>query len=258
MQQTLLNYQATDNLLAGQSILVTGAANGLGYALAKAAAKLGATVILLDRELRRLETLYDEIENAGGPQPAIYPLDLEGATYKDYCDLANNIDGELKQLNAIVHCAVAISPPTPIEHYAPDDWQKMIQTNLSAPFMLTKVCLPLLKKADNARIIFSTDNKSRAYWGALGVAKAGIESLTKILAHEVEPAEDGSPVKLTVNAIDPGPMRTRSRGLVYPGEARDDLPSVESRVSPYLYLLGPEGLKINGQIFRYTDENSSS
>lgn len=258
MQQILLDYQAADDLLAGQNILITGAANGLGYALAKAAAKLGATVVLLDRELRRLETLYDEIEESGGPQPGIYPLDLEGATYKDYCDLADNIDKELNQLNAIVHCAVAISPPTPIEHYSPDDWYKMIQTNLNGPFMLTKACLPLLKKADSARIIFSTDNKSRAYWGAIGVAKAGIESLTKILAHEVEPAEDNSPVKFTVNAIDPGPMRTRSRGLVYPGEARDDLPTVESRMPPYLYLLSPEGLKVNGQIFRYTDENTAS
>ena len=256
MEQTLLNYQATDKLLEGQSILITGAANGLGCALAKAAANLGATVILLDRELRRLETVYDEIESAGGPQPAIYPLDLGGATDKDYLDLANNIDQELHQLNAIVHCAVAISPPAPIDHYSSSDWLKMMQTNLNAPFMLTKACLPLLKKSDSARIIFSTDNKSRAYWGAIGVAKAGIESLTKILAHEAEPADADSPVKLTVNAIDPGPMRTRSRGLVYPGEARDDLPSVESRVAPYLYLLSPEGLNLNGQVFRYTDKNS--
>ena len=255
MANSLLDYQAPDHLLQGQCILITGAANGLGYALSMEFARLGSTVILLDREMRRLESIYDEIEAKGYPQPAMYPLDLEGATHKDYDDLAQNIKKELGTLNALVHCAVAITPPKPLENYAADDWYKMIQTNLNGPFMLTQACLPLLKASGNARIIFSTDEKTRAYWGAFGVAKAGVEGLTKILAHEAAPAHPNDPVTLTVNAIDPGPMRTRSRALVYPGESRNELPTTESRTPPYLYLLGPEGLKQNGQIIRFTAED---
>ena len=76
-------YRPAADLLAGRVILVTGAGDGLGKAAALALAEHGATVVLLGRKVRPLERVYDAIEQAGGPQPAIYPLNLEGAAPQD-------------------------------------------------------------------------------------------------------------------------------------------------------------------------------
>ncbi len=76
----LLAYRPADDLLRDRVILVTGAARGIGRAISTAAAAAGATVILLDRDIRGMEQTYDAIEAMGSPQPAIYPLNFEGAT----------------------------------------------------------------------------------------------------------------------------------------------------------------------------------
>jgi NAD(P)-dependent dehydrogenase (short-subunit alcohol dehydrogenase family) len=72
-------HNASPDELAGRVIAITGASSGIGRAVALACAKFGATVILIGRNARKLETVHGEIETAGGPEPTIAVLDLEKA-----------------------------------------------------------------------------------------------------------------------------------------------------------------------------------
>jgi len=106
-----------EQCLKGRVILVTGAASGIGHAVVCALAAFGATTVLLDYSLRELEETYDKIENAGYLQPAIYPLNLETATQKDYLDLADKIHKEFGRLDGLLHNAAKLGYLTPLDEY---------------------------------------------------------------------------------------------------------------------------------------------
>lgn len=238
-------YAPRADLLAGRVILVTGAGAGIGRAVSLAFAAHGATVILLGRTVARLEGVYDEIVAAGGPQPAIYPMDLEGATPDDHADLADNVAAELGRLDGLLHNAGLLGTLTPIEHYDPVEWLRVIQVNLNAPFLLTRACLPLLKAAPDASVLFTSSGvgrRGRAYWGAYSVSKFGIEGLMQILADELE---ENSTVR--VNSLNPGRVRTAMRAAAYPAENPRELPAPADVVTPYLYLMGPDSIGVRGE-----------
>jgi NAD(P)-dependent dehydrogenase (short-subunit alcohol dehydrogenase family) len=243
-----MHYQAPSDLLKDRIILVTGAGDGIGKAAAKAYAAHGATVILLGRTIHKLEQVYDEILEAGGPTPAIYPMNLEGAAPKDYEDLAATIKKEFGQLHGLLHNAAWLGANTPLSMYDMEVWFKVIQVNLNAPFILTRAVLPLMIEPGNASIIFTTDDKTTAYWGAYGVSKAAIDGLMKILADEMD---TDKPVK--VNAIDPGPVRTAMRMNAFPGEDPNDQVRPEQIMDTYLYLMGKDSDGQQGKIFKAQD-----
>ncbi|HEX7026131.1 MAG TPA: YciK family oxidoreductase [Gammaproteobacteria bacterium] len=236
------NYQPKPDLLKDRVVLVTGAGDGIGAAAAKAFARHGATVVLLGRTVRKLEKVYDEIKAGGGPEAAIYPLNLEGATVKDYEDMALAIKTELGRLDGILHNAGILGETTPIRHYPVDVWQKVMHVNLTAPFMLTRVCLDLLQQSQNSRVIFTTHRMDTAYWGAYGISKAAIESLMKILADELENSQT------TVNAIEPGEVQSPMMARTFPGKNIGALPAIDSILPAYLYLMGPDSSDVNGKI----------
>ena len=189
--------------LSDKVILITGAANGIGAAVAKAYAAEGATIILLDKDVPGLEKTYDAVV-VSSIQTAIYPLDLKGASVGDYTALVNTIETHFGRLDALVHCAAMLGQLAPIEHQDPTTWSETLHINLTAPFLLTKACLPLLKKQQQAAIIFTTDqHKAKAYWAGYGISKAGIETLAKQLADELE--TEG---RIEVHCIDPGKVKT--------------------------------------------------
>jgi NAD(P)-dependent dehydrogenase (short-subunit alcohol dehydrogenase family) len=244
-------WQAAGRLLENRVILVTGAADGIGRALATACASRGATVILLDRNVKGLETLYDEITAAGGPEPAIYPLDLKGATPADFQSLAEVLEKEFGRLDGLVHNAAYLGTLIPLAHCDDELWLEVMQINLNAPFLLTRSCLGLLQMSDAASVLFLSDSVGRygkAYWGAYGIAKAGIENMAQTLADELE-----SNTNVRVNTYDPGPVRTALRLIAYPAENREALASPEDVIKPCLYLLGPDSKGITGQQFVITD-----
>jgi NAD(P)-dependent dehydrogenase (short-subunit alcohol dehydrogenase family) len=240
------DYLPPKDLLTSRHILVTGAGSGIGQAVAKAYAKHGATVILLGRTKKRLEETYDAIESTGGPTPALIAFDLEKAPTEDYYKLGETLHSEFGTLHGVVHCAAKLSLLSRLDDYDVETWNRVIQVNLTAPFILTQACLPLLRQADDASIIFTSDKigrKGKAYWGAYGVAKSGIEGLMETLADELENSQ------IRVNSIAPAPTQTALRAWAFPGEDPRSLPRPETRVMNYLYLMGPDSRGISGQRF---------
>ena len=241
------NWKASKDLLDNRVILVSGAGNGIGAAVAKSYAQHGATVILLDKHIRNLETVYDAIESSGGPQPALYPMNLEGAAEKDYVDLAATVDKEFGRLDGLLHNAAMLGALVPIAHYEADLWYRILQVNLNAPFLMTHACLPLLTQSTDSAILFNSDAVGRhgkAYWGAYGTSKAGIENFMQTLADETE-ANTG----LRVNSLDPGTVTTSLRSLAYPAENPAGIASPEDVVSPFLYLMSSASQGVTGQQF---------
>jgi NAD(P)-dependent dehydrogenase (short-subunit alcohol dehydrogenase family) len=239
------NYRPGPTLLADRVILVTGAGDGIGRAVALACATHGATVVLLGRTVAKLESVYDAIVSAGAPRPAIYPMDLEGALPDDYLDLAERLESELGRLDGLLHNAGLLGSLTPIEHYDPMEWLRVMQVNLNAPFLLTQSCLALLKRAEDASLLFTSSGvgrRGRAYWGAYSASKFAVEALMQILADELDRNS-----RVRVNSINPGPVRTAMRASAYPGENPQTLPAPHDIVLPYLYLLGPDSRDVRGQ-----------
>ncbi len=238
------NYQASQTLLEKRVILVSGASDGIGRAVAKAYAQAGATVILHGRDIAKLEKVYDEICAAGNPQPAILPLDLLSASSEHYKDLANTIEKELGRLDGILHNAGILKTLSPIEFTSEEAWQETMQVNVNAVFMLTQACLPLLNQSPNASVIMTSSGvgkKGRAFWGPYAVSKFAIEGLVQVLSDELEESN------IRVNAINPGATRTQMRATAYPAEDTSKLPTPEDIIPVYLYLMGNESLKINGR-----------
>lgn len=244
--QYMNDYQAPADLLKDRVILVTGAGDGLGRAAALAYAAHGATVVLLGKTISKLEKVYDEIVAAGGPEPAIYPLHLEGASPHDYEEMAAKIEQSFGRLDGILHNAASIPWLSRIDDYDAEAWVKMVHVNLTAPFLITQACLPLLRKAEDAAILFTTDDvgqRGKAYWGAYAASKGGIERLMEVLAEELENSS------IRVNAVDPGPTRTKLRKRLYPALDLTDTPTPESRMPLYLWLMGPDSSGEHGKRF---------
>lgn len=241
----MFDYQAPEQLLADRVILVTGAGDGIGRAAAKTYAAHGATVILLGRTLEKLESLYDEIEAAGYPQPAIVPMNLESATEHEYTELANSLEDEFGRLDGLLHNASLLGVRTPLESYDPVIWDQVMRVNATAPFMLTQALLPLLQEAPKASIIFTSSSvgrKGRAYWGAYSVSKFATEGLMQVLADELDTTS-----QVRVNCINPGATRTNMRAHAYPAEPPQTNPAPEEIMPLYLYLMGDDSIGTNGQ-----------
>jgi len=238
-------WQPAPDLLRERIILLTGAANGIGRALADALAAHGATLVLLDRDVHGLELAYDEILAAGHAEPALYPMDLSGAGPDDYTALAATLEREFGRLDGLIHNAAELGALIPISNYETELWFRILQTDLNAPCLLTMACLGLLKASLDASIIFTSDAVGRhgkAYWGAYGVAKAGLEGFMQILADELEA---NTPIR--ANSIDPGPVLTGLRRIAYPGEDRAELSMPADVVRPFLFLASAQSRGITGQ-----------
>ncbi len=230
--------------LANQVILITGAGDGIGRALALGAAKQGATTILLGKSLKKLEAVYDEIMADNGPEPAIHPLNLLQTQPKDATELAQSIQNLFGKLDGIIHNAGMAGIITPLEHLAPEKWAEVIQLNLNVPYLLTHAVLPLLRQSTSPSILFTSANestKAKAYWSAYSASKFGIMGLAQSLHEELENSA------IRVNTINPGVVRTNLRVKAYPGIDPLSFPAPEEIVPYYLYLLSEEGKHIRGK-----------
>ncbi len=247
MSEKISNYHPAPALFKERVVLVTGAGQGIGAAVSIALAQHGATVILLGRTTRKLEAIYDLIKEADGPTPAIYPMDLEGAKPEDYATLNETIIKAFGRLDGLLHNASILAGLTPLEQHGIEQWYKIMQINLHAPFLMTQALMPALRAAKSASVLFTSSTvgrKGRAYWGAYAVSKAGNESLMQIMADELE-----SNTKIRANSINPGATRTSMRARAYPGEDPERVTKPEEIVDSYLYLLGEDSKGVSGRQF---------
>src|SRR5882672_9173373 len=242
------NFTPSASLLAERVVLVTNASSGLGRALAVECARAGATVILCGRNAAKLGRVYDEIEAMGAPQPAMATLDLATATATHYDALAGTIEAEFGKLDGLVHAAGVLGDRTPLEQYDVPTWCRVLHVNLTAPFILTQVLLPSLRKGHDPSVVFVSSGvvrNSRPFWGAYAVAKTGLESVRSMWAQELE----GGEPQIRVNSVNPGRMRTPMRAAAYPGEDPESLPTPKSVTGPFLYLLSALGRGTNDEYF---------
>ncbi|MFZ5602551.1 MAG: YciK family oxidoreductase, partial [Pseudomonadota bacterium] len=210
------SYQAPGGLLQGRIILVTGAGDGIGRAAALGFARLGATLILLGKTVEKLEQVYDQIEQEGGPQPAIIPLNLETATIADYQKIASTLEQEFGRLDGLLLNAAILGDMRPLEFFPMDTFEKVMKVNVNAQFLLVRTLMPLLRLSDQGSIIFTTSSvgrQGRANWGAYAISKFAVEGMMQTLADETRNTS-----QLKVNCINPGATRTRMRANAYPGE----------------------------------------
>lgn len=240
-------YSYPDDLLRDRVILITGASDGIGRALAVETARLGAQVILHGRSTAKLEKVYDEIYAVdGAKRPSIAVLDLESANADGYTTLASSIADEFGHLDGVVHNASILGELYSVEQYDAVLWQKVMHVNFTAVFALTQVLLPLLKQSDDASVIFTSSGVGRvgrAFWGAYSASKFATESLSQVLADEHRNSA------LRSNCINPGATRTKMRLAAFPAEDRDALKTPEQILASYIYLLGADSKGVTGESF---------
>jgi NAD(P)-dependent dehydrogenase (short-subunit alcohol dehydrogenase family) len=240
-------YVPRPDELRERVIAITGATGGIGRAVALACAQHQATVVLLGRDVGKLEALHAEIEALGGPPASIAPIDLERALAGEYDAIADALLERYGRLDGLLHNAGLLGTLTPIEHYDVPTWCRVLHVNLTAAFALTQVLLPALKKSADASVVFTSSSvgrRARAYWGAYAVSKFALEGLSQVLAAELE-----SISAVRVNTLNPGRTRTAMRRAAYPAEDLETVPLPQSITPAYIALLGPGSRGITGGAF---------
>ncbi len=240
-------YEYAGDVLKDRIILITGATDGIGKALAVHAASLGAQVILHGRNVNKLEKVYDTLDAIeGAPRPSIAVLDLASANSESYITLASSVEQEFGRLDGLVLNASILGERYSIEQYDAVLWQRVMHVNVTAAFALTQVLLPMLHNSDDPSVIYTSSGvgrKGKAFWGAYAVSKFATEGLSQVLADEHRQG------KLRANCVNPGATRTGMRLAAYPAEDRGKLKGPEEVLAAYIYLLGPDSKGITGQSF---------
>ena len=230
--------------LDGRVILIVGAGGGLGSAAAVACAEAGATTVLLGRRPRRLDRVYDQVK-AVGPEPLLYPLDLEGAGPDDFAELASRLDSVLGRLDGVLVCAADFPGLTPFEQADPALFARSLHVTLTSPAWLLQACLPLLRRQADAAIVLCMDDPARvgaAYWGGYGVAQHGLRGLLTSLHDELR----SGPVR--VAGLQPGPMRTALRARAWSLDQDDRAADPRAAAALAMTLLSAAGASARGTI----------
>ncbi len=233
--------------LSSKTILVTGAGDGIGRVASLAYARSGATVVLLGRTVKKLEKVYDEIIAKGGPEPAIVPLDLNGATQRHYQEMAATIEAQFGKLDGVLHNASLLGDLQPFAQISEKQFNEVMQVNLNSAFLMTQALLPALKKAPAASVVFTSSgvgSKGRAYWGTYAISKFATEGMMETLADEY------SNSTIRFNCINPGATRTEMRAKAFPAEDRDTLKTPEDLMPLYQYLMDNISQATNGKTIK--------
>jgi NAD(P)-dependent dehydrogenase (short-subunit alcohol dehydrogenase family) len=230
--------------LAGRIALVTGASRGIGRAVAKLFAREGAELVLVARTVGGLEELDDEIRQATGRTSLLVPLDLKEFDAIDRLGAA--LYERFGRLDVLVGNAGALGTLAPLGHIEPEEFQQVLDLNLTTNWRLIRSCDPLLRLSDAGRAIFvssSVGSQARAFWGTYSISKAALEMMVKIYADEMKQTA------VRANLLDPGRTRTNMRAKAYPGEDPQTLPTPETIAEKFLSLALPS-CDLNGQVVK--------
>lgn len=197
-------------------------------------AQAGVTVVMLDKNQRALEKLYDQVVDAGDEEPVIHPADLATIGPDDVSTMLDGVLAELGGIDVLVHCAAHFDGLRPLEQFPPEQWLLHLQVNLNAAWLLSSQCLGLLRQSDHGQLVFMLENLERVAkpnWGAYGASKHALATLVGQLALEV--GANGP----TVLGINPGPFRSPLRSEAYMTEDPALLRSAESVADQVFELL---------------------
>ena len=231
--------------LAGKIALITGASRGIGAAVAERFAEEGAHLIITARTVGGLEEL-DDVIKANGGSATLVPLDLKN--FDEINQMGAALHERFGKLDILVANAATLGVLTPVAHIDPHVWEDAIQLNLTANYQLIRSLDPLLRAADAGRAIFVTSGASRgmAFWGAYAATKAGLDSLIKCYADEVENTS------IRVNLLNPGATRTGMRANAFPGEDPETLKTPKSITGIFVELAEETCIR-NGEILKADD-----
>lgn len=248
-----ISYTLPAGSLTDRVVLISGATGGLGTCLSKACASAGATVVLAARKLKKLEKLYDVLDDMGPAQPAMVVLEQDKAGPAEYAQIADMLQSEFGRVDALVHASADLGTPTHQMNVEQAEWARVMNVNLTSARLLSLYCLPLLSQSSLGSMTFTLDYKPTAYWGAYGVSKQALQGFMQMLADENDTQldEQGQHPLLAINGFDPGPMRTQLRRNAFPGELEAETEPPEQRIGPLLSLLMRTERSLTGAALSY-------
>lgn len=207
-------------------ILITGASKGIGHTLAIVAAAAGAKLILLDKSVPALESLYEDVMQVEeAHEPFLLPIDLAGANLDDYLQTAELLEAEVPQLDGIIHNAAYFSGLYALLQTPPEVLIKQIHVNYTAPIWLTQAMFTLLKKSKHPTLLFADHQESHepeaAYWNTYAGSKVALMQAVKQIA-----LEQGESYDLFAYGYNTGWVNTELARDVFP-HANPDWPLVQ-------------------------------
>ena len=229
-------------MLEEKVILVTGASQGLGKALALAYAEEGAKVVVNSRNEDSIKPVAEQIEEEGAEVLAVTADVSDGGDVQKLIDAAVERFG---RIDVLVNNAGVLGPRVAIEEFPEDEWRKVIDANLTGPYLVAKTAIPHISEGGSIiNLVSGVSVEGRAEWGAYSVSKFGVEGLSQILAAELEDRGIRS------NAVDPGGMRTDMRAAAYPEEDPGTKITPEENTDVFLYLASDESKGVTGKRFK--------
>jgi NAD(P)-dependent dehydrogenase (short-subunit alcohol dehydrogenase family) len=229
-------------MLEGKVAIITGASQGLGRALALAYAEEGARVVMNSRSEESLRPVAEEAVSSGAEVLAIAADVSQSADVERLVGAATQRFG---QVDVLVNNAGLLGPRVAIERYPEDEWRRVLDANLTGPFLVSKAVIPHMPEgASIINVVSGVSVEGRAQWGAYSVSKFGVEGLTQILAAELN--ERG----IRANAVDPGGMRTEMRAAAYPDEDPMTRITPQENTDVFLYLASDESRGVTGERFK--------
>jgi NAD(P)-dependent dehydrogenase (short-subunit alcohol dehydrogenase family) len=224
--------------------LVTGASRGIGFAVAKALAREGAHVVAVARTVGGLEELDDAIRKDGG-SATLVPVDL--ADFEGLARLGAALNERYGKLDVLVGNAGVLGPTSPLGHIELKQWTDVMTTNVTANFQLIRCMEPLLRNADAGRAVFISSgaaSNARAYIGPYATSKAALEILVRTWAAEI------ATTNMRANLFNPGPIRTRMRASLMPGEDPMTLDTPE-QAAEFVVPMCLASWTENGRLYNY-------
>jgi NAD(P)-dependent dehydrogenase (short-subunit alcohol dehydrogenase family) len=237
--------------LASRIALVSGASRGIGYATARALAKAGAHVIAVARTQGGLEELDDAIRKDGG-SATLVPLNL--TDFEGIARLGAALNERHGKLDILVGNAGVAGPSSPLGHIELKPWQDVMAVNVTANFQLIRCMEPLLQQSDAGRAVFVTAGaagSANAYRGPYAASKAALDTLVRCWANET------ATTQIRVNLFNPGPVRTRMRAIVFPGEDPDTLDTPE-QIAEFIVPMCLPSWSETGKLYDYTSREVMS
>jgi NAD(P)-dependent dehydrogenase (short-subunit alcohol dehydrogenase family) len=230
------------SMLEGKVAMVTGASQGLGRALALAYAREGALLVINSRNYESIRDVVEEIHSLG---VEVLGIGADVTSSSDVEDLVDVAVEHYDRIDVLVNNAGLLGPRVAIEEYPEDEWRRVLDANLTGPFLVSKAAIPYMREgASIVNVTSGVSIEGRAQWGAYSVSKFGMEGLTQILAAELK--DRG----IRVNSVDPGGMRTGMRAVAYPDEDPLTRITPEENTAVFLYLASNESRDITGERFK--------